>query len=329
MIPKLLLPFEKYHIPNLAALPKSKKSIIEDLNHDIVSGKYKIIKEKCLCGHSDFHIVATVDANSIVIPFAFCTNCGLISSRPRFSETFYKEIYTNGIFNKLFYSDGDTEQYALKKININTGLAILKTIERKKIISDDTKVLEIGAGAGWNLIPFIKKNAKVLGLEINQDLIQIAKKFNLPVEYGTEQDITGLYDVIILSHILEHLPNPIDSLFIIGNHLKDNGIIYIAVPNAANFDLSTLQLPHIYYFSLFSLKYVCSQAELIPIVVFETEKEVVGLFKKGFYKNPLLLQMNYKYMHKVIKRRKFLDTIHFEKRLKSFDYVPGKIFYQR
>ncbi len=327
---KLVLPFEKYHKPNSSKLPEEDRELVEELNKEILDEKYRFLPSKCLCGSEDFDIIATVDKYSVLVPTVMCKNCGLIQTNPKFSDTFYKELYDKKIFKNLYYTGPDIEHFVLERMNINTGWHIFKAIDKHKNISSETKIVEIGAGAGWNLIPFIDKGAQVIGFEPDLEMVEIAKKYNMPIIQGDETNLVGQYDIIILDHDLEHMTRPVLKLLKISEHLKDNGIIYIGVPYLLKFDLTTLALPNIYYFTPYSLKYYASEANLLPLTIEITSKNsFYGIFKKGFYHNQDLLKINIKKTKEIISKRFWHETLTFSKKIKSIDDVPGKIFFTK
>ncbi len=327
---KLILPFEKYHKPDTSKLPQEDKQLVEELNKEILEEKYRFIPTKCLCGSKDFDIIATVDKYSVIVPTVMCKNCGLIQTNPRFSDIFYKELYNKEVFKKLYYTGPDIERFVLERMNINSGSKIFKAVEKHKNITNDTKVIEIGAGAGWNLIPFINKGAQVIGFEQDAEMVELAKRYNMPVVQGDETNLVGQYDIIILDHDLEHMTTPILKLLKISEHLNPNGIIYIGVPYLLKFDLSTLALPNIYYFTPYSLKYYASEANLLPLTIEITnDNSFYGIFKKGFYHNQELLKINVKKTNQIISKRYWFETFSFSKKIKNLDNVPGKIFFKQ
>jgi len=65
-------------------------------------------------------------------------------------------------------------------------------------------------------------------------------------------ELTEKFNAIWFSHSLEHLLRPDESLKKAGLLLKENGIIFIEVPNAKNktrFESSVNKNPHIYHFT--------------------------------------------------------------------------------
>ena len=327
---KILLPFEKYHKPKLSKLPEKDRLLVEELNNEILQEKYRFIPSQCLCGSHDFDIIATVDKYSVLVPTVMCKNCGLIQTNPKFSDIFYNELYDKAIFKKLYYTGPDIEHFVLERMSISSGWQIFKAIEKVKNITKDTKVAEIGCGAGWNLIPFIEKGAQTFGVEQDADMVQLAKKYNMPVIQGDENNLVGQYDIIILDHDLEHMTEPIIKLLKITEHLKPNGIIYIGVPYLIKFDLTTLALPNIYYFTPYSLKYYVSEANLVPLTIeITSENSFYGIFKKGFYHNQDLLKINIKKTKQILSKRYWHETLSLSKRIKNINDVPGKIFFNQ
>ena len=327
---KLLLPFEKFHIPDYTRIPHHKANLVQKLNNEILSNKYRLLPTKCLCGGKDFDIIATVDKYSVLLPTVMCRTCGTIQTNPRFSEIFYKELFQSDTLNKIYYLDEDLEHYVLQRFTINSGQHIIKAIEKYKIVNSSTKVAEIGSGAGWNLIPFINKGAQVLGLEYNKDMVQLAKKYNVPIVLGDENNLVGEYDIIILNHSLEHMYRPILSLLKITEHLKPNGIIYISAQFNLFFNQNSFSLPQIFYFTPYNLKYFVSEANLMPIKIeFLDNQSFYGLFKKGFYHNQDLLSQNLSFTKKRIKKYHLHETLKLSKKIKSINDVPGKIFFSQ
>ncbi len=327
---KLLLPFEKFHIPDFTRISHEKANLVQKLNNEILSNKYRLLPSKCLCGGQDFDIIATVDKYSVLLPTVMCRTCGTIQTNPRFSEIFYKELFQSDTLNKIYYLDEDLEHYILQRFTINSGQHIIKAVEKYKIVNSSTKVAEIGSGAGWNLIPFINKGAQVLGLDYNKDMVQLASKYNIPVVLGDENNLVGEYDIIILNHSLEHMYRPILSLLKITGHLKPNGIIYIGAQFNLYFNENYFSLPQIFYFTQYNLKYFASEANLIPVKIgFLDKYNFYGIFKKGFYHSQELLHQNLTFTKKRIKKYHLLQTLSLAKKIKSINDVPGKIFFNK
>lgn len=101
-------------------------------------------------------------------------------------------------------------------------------------------ILDIGCGDGSNAKHLIKKNYIVDGITISEEEKKIAEKimrkvvvFNL--EDGLPLNGLEVYDVVICSHVLEHICYPEQLLIDIYKVLKNNGILIIALPNIMHY----------------------------------------------------------------------------------------------
>lgn len=99
-------------------------------------------------------------------------------------------------------------------------------------------VLELGSYKGdftKKIIPYFKKITCVEGSE---EAVKIAKeKFNKEINIilSTFENLTlpEKFDNVILTHVLEHIDNPVDLLSKINNEwLTDDGVLFVVCPNA-------------------------------------------------------------------------------------------------
>lgn len=106
----------------------------------------------------------------------------------------------------------------------------------------DAFILDIGCGVG-NFIGdcvVTHKRVNVKGVDISDDAVKYAQSINLPVEKiesieSFAQSASEKYDFILMSHVLEHIDKKsiIGTLRIIKDRLlKDDGVLFIVVPNA-------------------------------------------------------------------------------------------------
>ena len=107
---------------------------------------------------------------------------------------------------------------------------------------DAKRVLSVGCAAGKTEEVLIKKGIEVVGVELNPEAAETARKRGLTVLQGDASaidiDITGdPYDCIIYADILEHLPDPVAVLKRHMKSLKPGGIVYISVPNFRHYSV--------------------------------------------------------------------------------------------
>ena len=66
-------------------------------------------------------------------------------------------------------------------------------------------------------------------------LLEFGNKKGINLIQGGLKKITGEFDIIILSHVLEHMIDPIVAFKKLKSHFKLNWYLYIEVPNVLNF----------------------------------------------------------------------------------------------
>ena len=136
----------------------------------------------------------------------------------------YKNEYHNSIKNKIFELAKSKMRYArcLNQFNFI----------KNSINCDNKKICEIGAFDGLLLNIFKNNGCKVFGYELNDRAREYAKKkYNIDLKPNFLED-NQKYDIIILSHVIEHFKEPKEILLKIKSMLNDNGFIYIEVPNS-------------------------------------------------------------------------------------------------
>ncbi len=111
----------------------------------------------------------------------------------------------------------------------------------------DKTMLDIGTGTGDFLFACKNNEWQVTGVEPNNNARSLAleklkgtnhKIYNTieDLKRNTRQSTHGIYDVITMWHVLEHVPNLTEYISNLKQLLKPNGTLIIAVPNYKSFD---------------------------------------------------------------------------------------------
>ncbi|MBC8265399.1 MAG: class I SAM-dependent methyltransferase [Flavobacteriales bacterium] len=119
----------------------------------------------------------------------------------------------------------------IKNIVLNTGVKQRFFLDFK----NDYKILELGCGIGRNAM-FIKKHFNEVeyhGIDIlSEEKVDSFIDFqNVNLEKSVLPYETEYFDVIIFTHVLEHLNNPLSLGSEINRVLKSGGKIYVEAPN--------------------------------------------------------------------------------------------------
>lgn len=102
------------------------------------------------------------------------------------------------------------------------------------------RILDVGCGAGDNAALLADRGWRVTGLTIDPREREAALPYcdaihlgNL--EEGLPRTVAGSFDVVLMSHVLEHLANPSALLADVRERLDENGVIAVALPNVLNY----------------------------------------------------------------------------------------------
>jgi len=97
------------------------------------------------------------------------------------------------------------------------------------------RLFELGCGAGAQLKVLAELGWEVSGVELGGAAARFAReRLSLDVRQGSLESAglpSGAFDVVIASHVLEHLPDPAAAAAELARILKPGGRLYAAVPN--------------------------------------------------------------------------------------------------
>lgn len=168
-----------------------------------------------------------------------CSNCKLyFIDEPSQSEIEF-------LYNSDFYARNNNIIYKFIDAKMKYARALNRFNYIKKIIkkTDNLNVLEIGASDGLLLSIFKKENFNVFGYELNENARKDAlKKYDIKMkdDFLKDKNIDkNKYNIVIMSHILEHFTNPKYILNSIHNFIGGgvNDILFIEIPYTPNYKI--------------------------------------------------------------------------------------------
>jgi 2-polyprenyl-3-methyl-5-hydroxy-6-metoxy-1,4-benzoquinol methylase len=123
----------------------------------------------------------------------------------------------------------------------NVFTRIVHDIQRFK---PDGRVLEIGSSLGYLLRPLIAAGFDAEGIEPSRFAVDYCRQRGLKVTEGyfdssIYRDST--FDIVILNHVLEHVPNPSAFLGEVRTVLKTRGIVFVSLPNFGSIEAQILR----------------------------------------------------------------------------------------
>jgi 2-polyprenyl-3-methyl-5-hydroxy-6-metoxy-1,4-benzoquinol methylase len=198
-----------------------------------------------------------------------CGNCDVQFLHPMASvdelTDYYNGEYRKEYVHQSYYCQEEMDKFFQE--NLREASQRLDRIRRQ--LDPQDEVLEIGCASGYFLstvAPWVKSAA---GTEWDANNEQYAKAKGFDVRRNIDE-FAHSFDKIFLFHVLEHILDPVAFLKGLRPFLKENGVVYVEVPNRDDVLLKTYHLKsfcdfyyqtaHLWYFNRISLEYVCRQA---------------------------------------------------------------------
>ncbi|MCD6475542.1 MAG: class I SAM-dependent methyltransferase [Anaerolineaceae bacterium] len=193
-------------------------------------------KQACiLCGCSDLiHILDWTDRYNQPVSLHVCSKCGLRQLFPRKNDRDLEEFYASCYY--ISYSmDKKAKNVRWIKRKIAIAKGILDFIENFRPLKG-LRLLDVGAGHGFLLREARNRGALVSGVEPSVRHAGRLRVDGFDVQTGSVEQFLSerkdVFDVVVLSHVLEHIGSPKTFLITVRRMLSDGGIICVEVPNA-------------------------------------------------------------------------------------------------
>ena len=158
-------------------------------------------------------------------PILRCRACGLGATE------IADKAGTASIYSAEYFSGGRPDGYA----DYAGSEAILRkefrrVLARLAAFRSSGKLLEIGCAYGFFLLE-AREKFEVCGLDVSAEAVEFCRKRGLSVECGplTEDFVAryGPFDVVVMLDVIEHLPEPEETLIRIQRSLREGGHLVI------------------------------------------------------------------------------------------------------
>jgi len=187
---------------------------------------------------------STMDGNLSIMT---CKTCSFYFTKSKSIESDYDNYYltqNNYSLENCRWTTLCTDK------DIKTNDFLLKNLD-----SSVKSILDYGSG-GCGLSKLLASNYTVSTYDVGNDLPK------------------GNSDCLVLSHVLEHIYNPFEFIRMISTYVRDNGFMFIEVPNASGYEkmqgfgsLQEINFEHINFFSPYALSKIMIQCGYTPVLV--------------------------------------------------------------
>ncbi|MCW1059089.1 class I SAM-dependent methyltransferase [Streptococcus anginosus] len=121
--------------------------------------------------------------------------------------------------------------------NIFIANLIRQEVEKQIVDFSDKCILDFGGGTGLVSLPLATQSKSVMLVDISEKMLEQARlkveKQAIENVYLLQQDLltkplNQLFDIIVVSRVLHHMPNIEKTLAMFRNHLVEDGQLFIA-----------------------------------------------------------------------------------------------------
>jgi SAM-dependent methyltransferase len=208
--------------------------------------------------------LALAGLGKATLGFGYCGSCGHIYQVRRASDELLAHHYA--AYSNYTCFDPEAAR-AAPAGNLTRRLLTLAEARAPKGIA-----YEVGCATGYHLHHFRKAGWEVGGCDPSAKAVAQAKEiYGIDIDCG--MDIQALparkdLSIVMFSHVLEHMTDPIAALKLAHAALKDDGVVLLEVPCATAPHLVApgwFTLEHLHYFSQTSLTALLAAAGFAPI----------------------------------------------------------------
>ncbi|WP_367272831.1 class I SAM-dependent methyltransferase [Aquidulcibacter sp.] len=229
----------------------------------------KVTADPCMvCSKTERTVVGTMGRGYKPLTTVMCDGCGLVSHNP---------LPTAAELDAFYASDYRKNYKGILKPKPKHSLraqrsAASRAVRLKNLIQPGSRVLDVGASSGEFVYMMGKLGYSATGIEPNDGYRQFGT-----VTYGievTNQRLepesfgAGIFDLITLNHVFEHLADPLGALACFRRWLAPGGLLFIEVPNIEGVQKqrgNLFHFAHVWNFTPATLTATLSRAGFEPI----------------------------------------------------------------
>jgi SAM-dependent methyltransferase len=215
------------------------------------------------------------------VALVWCPDCDIGTMRRQPTEAeltasyTLPAYYTHGTTHFPKVTEGIADRILIKLAYLRDQGQLMTAERLLAHCAESSAVVDIGCGNGDFLAALSGKGRRLTGVEPDPSACETAASKGLTVLEGTAEQLPEAvagerFDLVTLTHVLEHCRDPLRALRNVRGLLGPQGIFYCEVPNCGSVYFQTLaeiaemlDVPrHLHFFTKASLSGLCAKAGL-------------------------------------------------------------------
>ena len=214
-----------------------------------------------LCGREAFEPLASIDRYDMGLATVGCRACGLVQTNPRLTaaelDAFYRLHY------RAYYQGVDEPSQAyVRQMHKEARLdATVRFLAEGGALASGKAVLDVGCSEGTFFAALRRGGftGRLLGVEPNPAFRAYAAATHgaetVADEAGLPPGWRGAIGLATMTHVLEHVADPVATLARLRGFLAEDGLLYVDVPDVAEYGtVNDLHIAHIVHFGEATLR---------------------------------------------------------------------------
>ena len=214
----------------------------------------------------------------------------------------WKDINSGVIYIDEFYTGDETyiegayredEAFELKKLrpDYERNTDAQRRLKSNLKFVAGKKIADFGCGSG-DFLKLVQPHCnEVIGIELQQNYVDELNAAGVPCTNNLDTIKDGSLDIVFLFHVLEHLPNPLETLSDLMQKVESGGHILIEVPHANDLLLSAVDCDNFKQFTLWSQHLVLHTRESLSKTLKSVGLEDIQI--EGVQRYPLSNHLNW------------------------------------
>lgn len=196
--------------------------------------KYGLEHRSCvLCGEDQFTLLAQTDRYGFDLDKRICESCGLVQTNPSLKPEFLDEFYSHH-YRPLYQKNMKVNYDHLMDEQATKGKRFIDYLKNNGLAAKlkDLSVVEIGCSSGGILAEMQSEVKSVQGCDLDVEGISYGQeKFDFDLEVSAlPTSLPQSPKLFLMSHVLEHLHDPLRSVMDIRKLMSEDDYLLIEVP---------------------------------------------------------------------------------------------------